>query len=203
MISSSRANKVPLVRPNVPRTPASLCAAAWASSCCPAERRSNLDASAAASSSATRPSISGRNRTHRLSRALANEGCWFGSTEGSLSAPAQHAGNLRGQRERVEWLEEYSLDAQVGKAALVGALHLGGQQQHRDARRGGILPQLAEGGWAVQSGHHDVQKNGVRLVVDGARKALRAGAGHDYFPAGHRLKAERGHLANVVFVIDN
>src|ERR1035441_2371233 len=83
------------------------------------------------------------------------------------SVPAEYIGDLRGEGEGVKGLEEHSLDAEVGEAALVGALHLGGKQHHRDVSGGGIAAQFAKGCGAIHSGHHDVEKNGVGLLLDG------------------------------------
>jgi hypothetical protein len=49
------------------------------------------------------------------------------------SSPARPPGDLPGQRQGIERLEEDGGHAQTGEAALVHALHLGGQQQHGDA----------------------------------------------------------------------
>jgi hypothetical protein len=46
------------------------------------------------------------------------------------SLPTQGIGDFRMKRERVEGLEEHALHAEIGEAALVGALHLGREQEH-------------------------------------------------------------------------
>src|SRR5271157_6623856 len=133
---------------------------------------------------------------------------WEDSLQGhAYSGPAlfppQRAGDLLGERQRVKGLEENGLNAEVGEALLIGALHLGGEQQDGDVGGGGIAAQFAEGCGAVHAGHHDVEENGVGLVLDGAGQALGAGVGHHDLPAGHALKAELDNLADVCLVVDD
>ena len=89
----------------------------------------------------------------------------------------QRDGDLGGERERVKRLEEYGLDSEIGEAALVRALHLGGEQQHGNVGCDGIVAQFAEGGWTVHAGHHYVEQDCIGILLDGAVETLCAGAG--------------------------
>ena len=110
---------------------------------------------------------------------------------------------MLGEGERVEGFEEHGIDAQIREAALVGALHLGGEQQHGDAGRGGVLAQFAKDGGAIHPRHHHVQQDGVGLALDGARQALGAGAGRYDLPSSHGFEAECGYFPDVIFVVND
>ncbi len=91
-------------------------------------------------------------------------------------APAKHLGDLFGEGERVEGFEEDGRDAEAGKSALIDALDLGGEEKDGDVGDGGILLHVAEGGGAVDLGHHDVHEDGVGLFGGGDFDAVGAGA---------------------------
>src|ERR1039458_479254 len=89
--------------------------------------------------------------------------------------PAQYICNLVGEGQRVKRLEENCFNAEIGKAPLVGALHLGCEQQNRNLSGGRIGAQLAESTGSIHAWHHDVEKDGVWLMLDGAGQSLSAG----------------------------
>ena len=194
---------------NVPRTPASLCAAEAAASFCSALSEPAARACTAASITATRSRISGRKRAHKRSSAAVRFGlCRF------------FVGLIHGKSERIQLqpsTAEICAESVSGSKGLKRTASTPRSAKRRWSvlctlavssstgmlRGGGILAQLAEGGGAVHAGHHHVEQDGVGLVLGGASQALRAGAGHDHFPAGNAFQAERGYFADVVFVVDD
>src|SRR5271168_5200546 len=120
-----------------------------------------------------------------------------------LVFPAKGLGDLFGEGEGVEGLEEDTGQAKTGETALVYALDLGGEQKDRDICDGGVLLHGAEGGGTVDSGHHDVHENGIGPFdgSDGDTFCTRA-CGED-LPASSRLERESGDLTNIIFVINN
>ena len=68
---------------------------------------------------------------------------------------------------------------------------------------GGVLLHGAEGGGAVDSGHHDVHEDGVGLLGGGDGDAFGAGAGGEDLPAGGGFEREGRYLANIVFVVND
>ena len=101
------------------------------------------------------------------------------------SFPAKDAGDLLSKREGVEGFEKDGLHAEIGEAALVGSLDFGGEEQDGDQSGEGILAEFAEGGGSVHAWHHDIEEDGVRLMLDGTCESLRAGVGCDHSPAGN------------------
>ena len=85
----------------------------------------------------------------------------------SLVLPAQGFGDLGGEGEGVEGLEEDGGYAEAGEAALVDALDFGGEEDDGDAGGGGVQLKLLEGGGAVHFGHHDVHQDGFGLFTGG------------------------------------
>ncbi len=121
----------------------------------------------------------------------------------AVFAPAEDLGDLVGEGERVEGLEEDGGDTEAGESALVDSLDLCGEQKDGDVGDGGILLHVAEGGGAVDLGHHDVHEDGVGLLGDGDFDALGAGVGGEYLPAGRGFEGEGRYFADVVLVIDD
>src|SRR5208283_56186 len=153
----------------MPSEPASLCAVWLASSRSSSLNVPSAAAAAARSSRARRPSTSGRLR----SQIAASSDALFSSVSASVislleevrsPAPSAHAlprnpppsllpaqllADLLSQGQRVEGFEQHGRDSQIGKPPLVHALHLGGQQQHRDADQVGVLLHQAKCSGAI------------------------------------------------------
>ncbi len=98
--------------------------------------------------------------------------------------PAEGFGDLLGQGEGIEWLEEDCGDAEVGEATLVDSLDLCREEKDGDIGDGGILLHFSEGGGAIDLGHHDVHEDGVGFFECGYGHAFSAGAGGEDLPAG-------------------
>ena len=105
-------------------------------------------------------------------------------SETVLVFPAEGLRDLLGEGEGIEGLEEYPCDTEVGEAALVDSLDLGGEEDDGDVRDGGILLHEAEGGGAIDFGHHDVHDDGVGVFASGDQHTFFTGAGGDDVPAG-------------------
>src|ERR1700716_3551548 len=110
---------------------------------------------------------------------------------------------MLGEGEGVEGVEEDAGEGQSGEAAFYDSLDFGGEQEYGDVGDGGVLLHRAEGGGAVDSGHHDVHEDGVGLLGRGDGDAFAAGAGGEDLPACGGLQREGGDLTNVIFVVND
>ena len=73
------------------------------------------------------------------SESSGRQGCAKYSCSPMQLFPTQYGGNLIGKGHRVEGLEENGLNTEVGKAALIGALHFGRKQQNGNPAVAGFL----------------------------------------------------------------
>ncbi len=121
----------------------------------------------------------------------------------ALLLPAESVGDLLGEGEGVEGFEEDGDDTEAVEAALVDALDLGGEEEDGDG--GDLWDRLhvAEGGGAVDAGHHDVHEDGVGVLGGGDGDAFGTGARGEDLPAGGGFEGECGDFADIVFVVDD
>lgn len=127
------------------------------------------------------------------------------SSDGSglIVSPAEDVGYLLRQCEGVEGLEEDGGDVEVGEAALVDTLDLGGEQKDRDFGDGRGVLHGAEGSGAVYTGHHDIHQDGVWLFGDRDVDAFGPGACGEDVPASYGFQGEGRYFADIVFVVND
>ena len=92
----------------------------------------------------------------------------------SLVFPSEGGGDLLGEGEGIEGLEENSGEAQAREASLIDSLNLGGEQENRDVGDGRVLLHGGEGSRAVDSGHHDVHEDRIGVLGCSDRDAFSA-----------------------------